>query len=83
MLGQRYRRWANIKTALYQRIVFAGDRHSVVDQRLESRHPNVSDLGPTLTQNLRHSNGSNNINPQVTGTENAQIGGGVSAGVPM
>ena len=24
MLGQRQRRWANVKTALFQRIVFAG-----------------------------------------------------------
>ena len=30
MLGQRLRRWANIKTSLFLRVVFAGEVHAPI-----------------------------------------------------
>ena len=43
MLGQRRRRWANIKTSLFQRVVFAG-----IEPIFGQHRAGVADGGPTL-----------------------------------
>ena len=37
MLGQRRRRWANIKTSLFQRVVFVGNAHNMTVRSAVSR----------------------------------------------
>ena len=63
MLGQRRRRWANIKTSLFKRVVFAGETH-----------PATREAGITPGQCLtRWPNIKTTVQPDISGWTDAVL----------